>query len=125
MSKRRQEGYLLIDNRFGPGVSEEFIRKSGRDAPVVGEGQMFEAPTITCAHCHTVLVVNPARTRERGYCRKCDHYICDNCSLIAHFNGGKCVPMSKVLDEVQNASFKGEEHVSSVIQNLRKEIQHG
>jgi uncharacterized paraquat-inducible protein A len=81
-SKRSQEGWLMIDNRAS------------------GEG-MVESATITCSHCQTVVVLNPLRTRERGYCRKCDHYICDN--PACHF---ECVPINKVFDDLQQLAVK-------------------
>lgn len=97
----RREGYLLIDNRLGPGVSEEFVRASGKEVPVVGEGRVLESATKTCRHCHSVVVLNPDRMRARGHCRKCDGYICDNpaCHL-------ECVPMERVLDVVQENAFR-------------------
>ena len=100
-SLRRHEGYLLIDNRFGPGVTAEFIRSTGKDAPIVPEGAVFESATTTCSHCHTVVILNPDRTRPRNYCRKCDRYICDNpgCNV-------ECVPLTKVFDEWQEQEFK-------------------
>ncbi len=79
-SKRSHEGYLLNDQRH-----------SG--------GGLLESATITCSHCHRVVVLNPQRTRERGYCAKCDHYLCDGCTA-----GGECLPLNKVLDELQNAA---------------------
>lgn len=99
-SLKRHEGYLLIDNRFGPGVSAEFIRASGKDAPVVPEGRMFESATVTCSHCHSIVVLNPGRSRPRNYCRKCDHYVCDNpaCNV-------ECMPLNDVLDSLQEAIF--------------------
>lgn len=70
-SLRRHEGYLLIDHSSSPGTAG------------VGEGQVFEAATLTCAHCQRVLLVNPDRTRTRCYCAPCDHYICDPCGAVA------------------------------------------
>ena len=69
------EGYLLIDNR------------------AAGE-QKLESATITCCHCQRTLIKNPARTRPRGYCTKCDDYVCDNraCNL-------ECRPFWKSVDE--------------------------
>lgn len=101
MGKPTREGYLLIDNRFGPGVSEEFIRSTGKDAPIVGEGGLYESATKTCVHCHQVVVLNPMRMRARGHCRKCDGYICDNAAC--HL---ECVPMEKVFDVVQENAFR-------------------
>lgn len=100
-SKRRNEGYLLIDHRHSPGVSEELIRNSGLDVPIVGAGQTFESATITCSHCQAMVVLNPLRTRLRNYCAKCDHYICDNPGCNA-----ECLPMRKVMDDLQEMAFK-------------------
>ena len=77
-SKRSQEGYLLIDHRESPGVSAELVHQSGTDAPVVGKNATFESATITCSHCQAVVILNPLRTRARGYCASCDHYVCDS-----------------------------------------------
>lgn len=98
--QRRKEGYLLIDNRASPGVSREFIQSSGKDAPVVGEGEIYESATITCSHCHTVVVLRPDRTRERHYCTGCDHYICDVCADIRK-NDLTCRSMKAFIDKVQ------------------------
>ena len=100
-SLRSHEGYLLIDNRFGPGVSAEFVRASGKPAPVVPEGAMYESATITCSHCHAVVILNPNRSRPRNYCAKCDHYVCDNPICLM-----ECSPLNKVLDIMQEAQFK-------------------
>ena len=102
-SKRSQEGYLLIDNRFGPGVSADFIRASGKDAPIVGEGGLYESATVTCAHCHSVVILRPDRTRPRGWCRRCDHYVCDSpaCNV-------DCRPFNQVLDDLQRQAFVDE-----------------
>lgn len=64
-SLRRHEGLLLIDHSASPGT------------PEVPEGARLELPTVTCCHCNRVVVLNMARTRPRGYCAKCDHYVCD------------------------------------------------
>lgn len=93
-SKRRHEGYLLIDHRNSPGVSAEMIRACHK--PLIGGTGMFESSTITCAHCHVVVVLNPDRSRPRGYCAKCDHYVCDNAGC-----NSECLPMKKVLDDLQ------------------------
>lgn len=88
-SKRSHEGYLLIDNSASPGVSADLIRQSGKDVPIVGEGQKFESAVITCSHCHKGVIVNPDRTRSRGYCPKCDHYVCDECE-VERVVSGEC-----------------------------------
>lgn len=63
------EGYLMIDHRASPGT------------PEVPEGTVFEAATMHCSHCGTVVIVNPNRTRERAWCQPCDKYVCDNCGI--------------------------------------------
>src|ERR1700730_13341887 len=95
-TKHRREGYLLTDHRNSPCVPEEMIRASGRNAPVIASGQIFESPTVTCAHCNVVVVLNPDRTRPRGYCRKCDQYVCDNPACNA-----ECTPAIKNIDDIQ------------------------
>lgn len=103
-SKRTHEGLLMIDHRFTPGMPDE---KMPKDAPLrVGRG-LYETPTYTCSHCPHVVVMNPLRTRERGYCRKCDHYICDRCSGILAATG-ICKPYKAVLDELQEKGLKEE-----------------
>lgn len=56
-------------------------------------GELIELPTITCAHCNTVVVMNVQRTRPRGYCRKCDAYVCDKAGCNA-----ECNPMAQSVD---------------------------
>ena len=90
-SLKRHEGYLLIDNRGLPAVPRH---PSGQfDSP--GTNQLYECATITCAHCNAVVILRPDRSRPREYCRKCDKYICDECS------GKPCYPIEKVLDDLE------------------------
>lgn len=95
-TKRSHEGYLLIDNTNGPGVSADMLaeleRRAGKKAmvPSVAAGKRLEMPLLTCSHCEQGLIVNPMRTRERAYCRKCDHYICDACDLIRKVGDESC-----------------------------------
>jgi hypothetical protein len=92
LSKRSREGYLLIDHSASPGLPAAIANPR-----LFGEGRRFEAPTLTCSHCKTVVIVNPERTRERGYCRKCDHYVCDACAAAQ-----VCRPFAQVVDDVKN-----------------------
>lgn len=99
-SKRRLEGELTIDNRHAPAFSPEEIARLGKPGAIGGNGfQQF--PILTCSHCQKQMIVQPLRTRERPYCRKCDHYICDDCALIAKLNGGECEPFNAKLDRLQ------------------------
>jgi hypothetical protein len=45
------------------------------------------------------------RNRERAYCRKCDHYICDGCGASAA-QTGICKPFKQVLDEQQDEALR-------------------
>lgn len=101
-SLRRHEGYLLIDHRDSPGVTAELVRQSGKDAPIVGN-VLYECATFTCSHCQGVVFMNPSRTRARGYCRKCDHHICDRCTTVLA-QTRECVPFKKILDDAQEAA---------------------
>ncbi len=100
-STLRREGYLLIDHRNSPGVDYELIRSVGKDTPNVGAGQLYESPTVTCCHCGVGVILNPNRSRPRGYCRKCDNYVCDNPTCNA-----ECKPFLKTLDVLQEQNFR-------------------
>lgn len=97
-SKRRHEGYLLIENRHAPGPTPEQIAMSGRT--VLGAGQtVFETAVGTCPHCHRQIDLRGDRARI-GYCMKCDHYTCDNPACA------NCTPLTFVLDLAQERAFK-------------------
>lgn len=82
-TKNAHYGELMIDHRSGPGLPEDFYRAMGVDLPRTPGGTVIEVKTITCSHCNTVFVINPLRQRERSYCGKCDHYICDACDFVS------------------------------------------
>lgn len=97
-SNRSQEGYLLVDHRNSPGITQAdllTIPASRRGDFAVSQG-LVEQPTLRCAHCGTMVILNMQRTRARGYCAPCDHYICDN--PICHQG---CNPLLKQLDTAQ------------------------
>lgn len=111
-SKRSHEGVLIMDHRSMDGVPEDITRKQGLP---VGSGQgLFEAPTFTCSHCPRVVVMNPNRTRERAYCGKCDHYICDRCGAIMAVTK-ECKTYKEVLEDIQEANFKEEQKEGVII----------
>lgn len=114
MSLKKHEGYLLIDSRFSPGVTDEMVVNSGlKDVPVVKEGQTFESATVTCSHCQTILIVNRERTRGRAFCRKCNHYVCDACAVImAHTQ--MCFTMKERLDQLQENAVLREQRSSNL-----------
>ena len=102
-SKRNKEGYLLSDNRAGPGFNDEMARLAGLPNGA-GRG-LFEAPSYTSRHCQSVVIMNPARTRERAYCRGCDSYLCDGCGAIRG-QTYTCKTFEQVIDEVLTAAEK-------------------
>jgi len=109
-SQRSREGELLIDHRASPGVSDELMRSIGMPA---GSGKgLFEAPTYTCSHCSSVVVINPDRKRERAYCAKCDSRICDDCGAILA-QTRECKTFKQLMDEVQEKAAK--QQVGSII----------
>lgn len=93
----RREGELIIDHTFSPGITPEQMIAAGLPPELaVGKDRKMECATVTCLHCNVVVVLNPKRTRPRGYCAKCDGYVCDRpgCGL-------ECRPFAKLLDTVQ------------------------
>lgn len=87
LSKRAREGFLLIDNRHAAGP---------------GGVRFLEAATTTCSHCQRQIVRNPARERERAWCRSCDSYICDECEALRAVAG--CKTFHAKLDEALRLS---------------------
>jgi hypothetical protein len=84
-------GYLEVDQR-------------PVEAPLpIGTPRHFEADTYTCSHCQVVVILNPARTRERYKCRGCNHHICDNCAA-KRFAGEPCKTFGQTVDEVLEMS---------------------
>lgn len=108
-SQRSKEGRLFIDNRLGGPLPESqlavvaALEAAGVYVTVAPAGGTLEAATITCVHCHVTFIRNPQRKRARSWCYKCDHYICD--SPVC--NAG-CLPMKKVLDDLQEQYFQQE-----------------
>lgn len=93
----KQMGYLMIDHRASPGLTEEEALRAGYDPKFSGEGKVYEQDTMTCAHCRNVVVKNPFRTRDRPHCYQCDHYICDICAVKAKTDDVH-MPFSKFID---------------------------
>lgn len=104
-SKREMEGYLLIDHSAGEGISPEQAALAGRNTLPVGRGMKLETATINCSHCERLVVLNPDRTRSRGYCPKCDRYVCDQCEA-ERVRSGVCRPFKQVIDEFVDAAAK-------------------
>ena len=103
-SKRSLEGYLALDYRGAEAGSPD------PNIPVC-RGQMQELPTITCSHCQRVVIINHLRTRDRAYCPKCDHYICDGCDTVRVASGGACKTWKQIMDEHDAAVIKKEQKI--------------
>jgi hypothetical protein len=82
-SLKRHDGELTIDHRASPGLTPEQARSVGLPGAPLGEGTSTGFATVSCSHCGGVWIVNPYRTRERPYCKVCDHYICDPCKAVS------------------------------------------
>jgi hypothetical protein len=80
---KRFDGELTIDHRAGCGLTPEEARAFGMPDVPLGEGRMTSLATVGCNHCGGVWLVNHYRTRERHYCKTCDHYLCDLCAAVA------------------------------------------
>lgn len=102
-SKRSHEGVVWIDHSNSPGVPDEIMVAAGY--PVGAGHHKFESATFTCSHCEAVVVMNPDRSRARGYCRKCDHYVCDACEAT-RVSTGICRTMKQIADEILNQNAK-------------------
>lgn len=99
------EGEFLMDNRVNPGVSDEIVVAQGLP-PGAGRG-VFETACYTCSHCETVVFKNDQRTRPRGFCKKCNHILCDECDAKYHASGHQCIPFKAFAEEVRNAAARG------------------
>jgi hypothetical protein len=98
---KQREGYLQIDHRSSPGLTEQQAETTRLPPQLLREGKMLELATLTCSHCKTVQIKNPLRTRERAHCPECDHYICDLCG-IAYRQTSVCRPWAQVVEDVQS-----------------------
>lgn len=103
-SLRSHAGFFEIDHSNSPGLRPEDVAHIP-GAVAVGEGEKFERDIKQCTHCQRTVVLEPLRTRDRGYCPKCDHYICDGCETI-RVKTGACVPALKLLDLAQEHAEK-------------------
>lgn len=105
-SHRAAEGAILLDHRNNEGVPDEIMVAQGLPAGA-GRG-LFEAATYNCSHCQFTVVINPLRNRDRAYCAKCDHLICDECGA-RKAAGADCVPWKKVVDDALEAATQAQQ----------------
>jgi hypothetical protein len=113
MAFSKREGEILIDHRASPGLPEDIARWAGYDPQLTREGKLYEAGTLTCAHCKAAVVKNPNRARPRENCPKCGYrYLCDFCYAETQTPDYIHAPFEK----------KADEYISL---NLRKGILYG
>lgn len=87
-------GFLEVDNREAP-EALRFPTGEGGAHLVIPAGQRLEIATLTCSHCRAVVVLNPRRTRDRGFCRRCCAFVCD---LPGCHPDTGCLSIAEVLD---------------------------
>jgi hypothetical protein len=102
-------GYLIIDHRDSPGLSAADVAQMP-GAVAAPAGTVLERDVKQCSHCQRDVLLEPLRTRARGYCPKCDGYVCDGCEAIRVASGGACVPFAARLEQAQAtlAKFAGQ-----------------
>src|SRR4051812_15051600 len=98
-------GYFTIDHRDSPGLTPADVAHVP-GAIAVGAGRLFERDVKQCSHCQRAVVLEPLRVRDRGYCQKCNHYVCDPCDAI-RMRTGACVPFAQTLDRMQGLAEQG------------------
>ncbi len=92
---------LLITDGLPRGLGYyEIDHRAAHDELPKGTPRHFEADTYTCTHCNAVVVMNPARVRERTKCRGCSHHICDRCAA-ALAAGATCRTYAQFVAEAQ------------------------
>lgn len=98
-SLKQHAGYLVVDHTNSPGIRPEDVAHVPGVLAVPGGG-LLERDVKMCSHCQRGILLEPLRTRDRGYCGKCDKYVCDGCEAI-RVKTGACVPMAKKFDTAQ------------------------
>lgn len=112
----KQMGYLMVDHRASPGLPEDVARASGYDPKLAGEGKLFEADTMTCSHCKVSVIKNPLRTRDRGHCFSCNHYICDICAIAARQPDYVHTPFEKLIyDSLEERDLKQSRFAATIV----------
>ena len=117
-----REGYIEIDHSNSPGITPELFEQWGfRVDPAVsalfGEGKVAKFATLSCSHCDTQIIRNPSRTRERGKCYQCDHYLCDVCAAEYKVSGC-CKSLARQFDLELERAIRQQESRSLLLATL-------
>lgn len=102
----KNEGYVMVDHRASPGLTEQQAQRFGYHPSQVGEGKVFEASTYGCPHCGGTVVMNPLRVRERGRCFKCNSNVCDVCAAIMREPDYVHTSIPEIADLVHSGKFE-------------------
>lgn len=105
-SLRSLEGEMLIDHRASPGVPAEVMVAQGLPPDAGKKDSVWESATVTCNHCEVQVILNPDRSRPKGFCPHCSHYLCDNCEAD-RFLGKPCYPFKARISDLQEMADKG------------------
>ena len=98
---KQHAGYLMVDHRASPGLSEDIARLAGYDPKFCGEGKVYEVDTLYCVNCYSHVVKNPFRIRERHSHK--GNYVCDGCAYLLSQSDYVHVPLAKRIDDTKAA----------------------
>ena len=100
------EGELIIDHRASPGLSAGWAQRLGLPPAYLGEGGLFEAAILRCAHCSTPQIKNPLRTRVRYSCALCGgKYLCDPCAAATTLPNYIHRSIDQITDMIQSGRW--------------------
>lgn len=73
-------------------------RAQGYATIVDPDRPMVERDTFTCAHCNSIVTVEPMADPSTfgGFCCQCHKHICGSCA-----DNGHCTPFEKKLEEME------------------------
>lgn len=104
LSLRHGAGYLVIDHKDSPGLTPADVAHVP-GAVATGGGQVLERDILQCSHCQRGVLLHPLRTRDRGFCPKCNRYVCDQCET-RRIKTGECVPFKAIIDRLHDVVEK-------------------
>jgi len=87
------EGKLILE----PGESATTSRKPS--GYILADGEEI-AQTLQCGHCHKHCISVKGSGVLRGYCTKCDSWLCGAPACIA-----KCYPFEKRMEDFENGKI--------------------
>lgn len=106
-SLRAGGGFLEIDHRDSPGLTPADVAHMPNALAVPG-GQHYETDVYHCSHCQRMVVLRAVAGKivDRGYCPKCNHYVCNSCEKMRVATAGLCVPFLARLEKAASIAEK-------------------